>query len=59
VRRASRPIEEELRVEINPVVVEPDEWSNTDPSPFIAQIRTQPLVPIPIERHRPLPLRIA
>jgi DNA-binding transcriptional ArsR family regulator len=51
VRRASRPIEEELRVEINPVVVEPGEWSNTDPSPFIAQIRAQPLVPIPIERQ--------
>lgn len=50
VRRACRPVEEELRVEINPVTVEPAEWANADPSPFIAQIKNQPLVAIPVDR---------
>jgi predicted nucleotidyltransferase len=50
VRRACRPVEEELRVEINPVVIEPAEWIDTDPSPLIAQVKSQPLVPIPIDR---------
>lgn len=50
VRRACRPVEEELKVEVNPVVVEPADWSKPDPSPFIAEIRRRPLVPIPIDR---------
>ncbi len=50
LRRACRSVEEELRVEINPVTVEPAEWDNAEPSPFIAQIKAQPLVPIPLDR---------
>lgn len=50
VRGACRSVEEELRVEINPVAVKPLDWSSTDPSPFIVQIKSQPLVPIPIDR---------
>lgn len=50
VRRVCRPVEEELRVEISPVTVEAAEWANADPSPFIAQIKSQPLVAIPVDR---------
>ncbi|MGH9072980.1 MAG: ArsR/SmtB family transcription factor [Acidimicrobiales bacterium] len=50
VRRACRPVEEGLRVEINPVVVELAEWSGVEPSALIAQIRSQPLVTIPLDR---------
>lgn len=50
VRRACGPVEAELRVDVNPVVIEPADWSSTTPSPFIAGIRGKPLVPIPIER---------
>jgi predicted nucleotidyltransferase len=50
LRRACRPVEEELRVEINPVTVQPAEWYDAGPSPFIAQIKSQPFVPIPLDR---------
>lgn len=51
VRRACRTVEEELRVEVNPVVVDRLQWDAAKPEPFIAQIKSQPLVPIPLERR--------
>jgi DNA-binding transcriptional ArsR family regulator len=50
VRRACSQLESELRVEVNPVVVSPQAWSAAEPEPFVAQLRSQPLVPVPIER---------
>jgi len=50
VRRACSRVEEELKIEVNPVVLSPDEWSAAKPEPFVAQLRSQPLVPIPINR---------
>ena len=50
VRRACRTVEEDLRVEVNPVVVDRKEWDAAKPEPFIAQIKNQPLVRIPMER---------
>jgi len=49
VRQACRPVEAELRVEVNPVVVDVDRWAAPDPDPFVAQVRNQPLVPIPLD----------
>lgn len=51
VRRACRAVEEELRVEVNPVVIDRGRWEAKRPEPFIAQIKRQPLVPIPVERR--------
>jgi DNA-binding transcriptional ArsR family regulator len=48
VRRACAPVERELRVEVNPVVVDPERWAARKPEPFVAQIQSQPLVPIPL-----------
>lgn len=50
VRRACRAIQEELRVEVNPVVIDRGRWEAKRAEPFIAQIKNQPLVPIPLER---------
>jgi DNA-binding transcriptional ArsR family regulator len=50
VRRACSQVEDELNVEVNPVVVSSQAWSAAEPEPFVAQLRSQPLVPIPIER---------
>ena len=50
VRQACRSVEQELRVEINPVVVTHQDWTDHDPSPLVAQIKSQPLVAIPIGR---------
>jgi predicted nucleotidyltransferase len=49
VRRASRDVESELHVEINPVVVDPVRWAAKRPEPFIAEIREGPLVPVALE----------
>lgn len=46
VRHACRLVEQNVEVDINPVVVSPDEWSAAEPSPFIAQVSAQPLVAI-------------
>lgn len=46
VRRECREVEEGLRIEVNPVVVEHSRWEATEPEPFIAQVKDQPLVPI-------------
>jgi predicted nucleotidyltransferase len=48
VRRACSEVEHELRVEVNPVVVDRARWDAKKPEPFLAQIRSQPLVPIPL-----------
>lgn len=50
LRRACRPVEEELRVEISPVTVPSAEWHDAEPSAFVAQIKSQPVVPIPLDR---------
>jgi DNA-binding transcriptional ArsR family regulator len=48
VRRACRPVQEALRVEINPIVLTTAEWTATAPDPFVAQLRSQQLVPVPL-----------
>lgn len=51
VRRACRVVEGELHVEVNPVVIDQGRWSATEPEPLVAQLKSQPLVPIPLERR--------
>lgn len=46
VRRACGQVEQDLRVEVNPVVISRDRWSAKKPEPFVAQLKNQPLVPI-------------
>jgi DNA-binding transcriptional ArsR family regulator len=50
VRRACRTVEVDLRIEVNPVVVDRSQWDSDEPEPFIAQIKTRPLVPIRLTR---------
>ena len=50
VRSALRDLERQLRVEVNPVVVEPGRWNAKKPEPFIAELRSRPLVEIPLQR---------
>ncbi len=50
VRRACHPVQEALRVEINPIVLPTAEWTATTPDPFVAQLKSQPLVPVPVNR---------
>jgi DNA-binding transcriptional ArsR family regulator len=49
VRRACRAVQDELHVEINPVVFSRSDWTAKKPEPFIAQVKRQPLVPIPLD----------
>lgn len=49
VRRKCREIEQHLRIDINPVVVDTDAWSAPEAEPFVAHIREQPLVPISLD----------
>jgi DNA-binding transcriptional ArsR family regulator len=51
IRRACAPVERELRVEVNPVVVDRERWDARRPEPFVAQIQSQPLVSIPLGRR--------
>ena len=51
VRLACRAVEQDLRVEINPVVVERDRWIAKAPEPFLAELQSQPLVRIPLQRQ--------
>lgn len=51
LRRACRPLERELRLEINPIVATVEEWSAPEPTPFLAQLKGQPIVAIPLESH--------
>jgi DNA-binding transcriptional ArsR family regulator len=48
VRRACAEVERELRVEANPIVIDRHRWEAKKPDPFVAQIKSQPLVPIPL-----------
>ena len=50
VRRACRAVERDLHVDVNPVVIDRSRWVAKKPEPFIAQIKSQPLVPIRLER---------
>ncbi len=50
VRNICKPVEDELRIELNPVVVTADRWKAKKPEPFIAQLREHPLVEIPLTR---------
>lgn len=49
VREACRTVEKDLRIEINPIVIDHAQWNSPEPEPFIAQIQEQPLVPIAIK----------
>lgn len=48
VRRLCKKVQADLRIEVNPVVVDHDSWGAADPEPFIAQLKDQPLVPVPM-----------
>lgn len=50
VRQACRAVEQDLRIEINPVVIDRGRWDADDPEPFVAQIREQPLVRVRLEQ---------
>jgi DNA-binding transcriptional ArsR family regulator len=49
VRKACGEVEKQLRVEVNPVVVDRQRWSQETPEPFIAEVKDRPLVRIPLE----------
>jgi hypothetical protein len=50
VRRACQHVQDALRVEVNPIVLTTAEWTATTPDPFVAQLKSQPLVPVPVNR---------
>ena len=52
VRRACRGLERDLRVEINPIVIDCANWDSHSPEPLVAQIKQQPLTPIPLKHER-------
>ncbi|WP_420625788.1 ArsR/SmtB family transcription factor [Candidatus Poriferisodalis sp.] len=52
VRAACRDVEDDLRVEVNPIVIDRESWDSSSPEPFVAQIREQPLAPIMLEVER-------
>jgi predicted nucleotidyltransferase len=49
VRRACAEVESELRIDVNPVVVDRERWSAKKPDAFVAQVRGRPLVRIPAQ----------
>lgn len=49
-RQACRELEEELRVRMDPIVVDNARWTAPEPDPFVAEVRHRPLVPVPLER---------
>lgn len=49
VRRALRPLEAELGVEINPVVMSELEWSSSE-DPFLDEVRSRPMFAIDLRR---------
>jgi DNA-binding transcriptional ArsR family regulator len=51
VRRAIIGVERELRVEVNPIVIDRASWTAKKPEPFVAQLKNQALVEIPLERQ--------
>jgi DNA-binding transcriptional ArsR family regulator len=50
VRAVLRDLEGPLRVDVNPVVVEPARWHAKKPEPFVAQLRSRPLIEIPLRQ---------
>jgi predicted nucleotidyltransferase len=49
VRQACRPLEAQLRVDVNPVVVDVERSESADPDPFLVQVRSEPLAAIPLD----------
>lgn len=49
IRQACRQVDQDLRVDINPVVIDRANWDSDAPEPFLAHIKEQPLVQIPLE----------
>lgn len=48
VRRACAQAEQELHVEVNPVVMDRDRWDAKTPDPFVVELMARPLVRIPL-----------
>ena len=46
VRTACRDVEADLRIEVNPIVIDRESWDSPSPEPFVAHIQEQPLAPI-------------
>lgn len=46
VRRACADVERDLRIEVNPVVIDQDTWERQKADPFVEQLRSQPMVEI-------------
>jgi predicted nucleotidyltransferase len=51
VRRTLRELEEELSIEVDPVVVSPDQWASSD-SPFLEELRSRPLFEVDLSGGR-------
>jgi DNA-binding transcriptional ArsR family regulator len=51
LRRATAQVEDQLAVEVNPVVIDHRRWKAKKPDPLVAQVREAPLVPIPLHRQ--------
>jgi DNA-binding transcriptional ArsR family regulator len=51
VRKALRPLEREIGLEVNPVVVTEAEWSSSD-SPFLGELRSRPMFEIHLDGGR-------
>jgi predicted nucleotidyltransferase len=49
VRHACSSVERDLRVDVNPIVVDHRRWSEAGPEPFISELKGRPLVPIPLD----------
>ncbi len=49
VRHACSGVERDLRVDVNPIVVDHRRWSEPGPEPFISELKGRPLVPIPLD----------
>lgn len=47
LRAACALVERELRVEVNPIVIQPDTWEGST-DPFVVELRSRPLVDVPI-----------
>ena len=48
VRQAVRNVERDLPVDVNPVVIERERWAAKRPDPFVKQLRSRPMVAIPL-----------
>jgi len=49
VRHACSGVERDLRVDVNPIVVDHRRWSEPEREPFISELKSSPLVPIPLD----------